>query len=32
SARWIWVFEKFGWAWNVRWPTPARLAAKLKPA
>ncbi len=26
SARVIWAFEKFGWAWNVRWPTPARLA------
>jgi stearoyl-CoA desaturase (delta-9 desaturase) len=25
SARLIWVFEKLGWAWNVRWPTPARL-------
>ncbi|HEY0486336.1 MAG TPA: acyl-CoA desaturase [Mycobacteriales bacterium] len=27
SARVIWVFEKFGWAWNVRWPTAKRLAA-----
>ncbi|MEU4251394.1 acyl-CoA desaturase [Amycolatopsis sp. NPDC026612] len=27
SARVIWVFEKLGWAWNVRWPTPKRLAA-----
>jgi stearoyl-CoA desaturase (delta-9 desaturase) len=26
SARIIWAFEKLGWAWNVRWPTPARLA------
>jgi len=26
SARVIWVFEKLGWAWNVRWPTPQRLA------
>ncbi|EID55103.1 acyl-CoA desaturase [Saccharomonospora xinjiangensis] len=26
SARLIWIFEKFGWAYNVRWPTPARLA------
>ncbi|MBO0839945.1 MAG: acyl-CoA desaturase [Sciscionella sp.] len=25
SARLIWVFEKFGWVYNVRWPTPARL-------
>jgi stearoyl-CoA desaturase (delta-9 desaturase) len=22
----IWIFEKFGWASNVRWPTPQRLA------
>jgi stearoyl-CoA desaturase (Delta-9 desaturase) len=26
SARVIWLFEKFGWARDVRWPTPARLA------
>ena len=26
SARLIWVFEKLGWAWNVRWPSAARLA------
>jgi stearoyl-CoA desaturase (delta-9 desaturase) len=26
SARVIWVFERFGWAWDVRWPTPQRLA------
>jgi stearoyl-CoA desaturase (delta-9 desaturase) len=26
SARLIWVFEKFGWVWDVRWPTPQRLA------
>jgi stearoyl-CoA desaturase (delta-9 desaturase) len=26
SARTIWIFEKFGWASNVRWPTPQRLA------
>lgn len=25
SARIIWVFEKFGWASQVRWPKPARL-------
>ncbi|GAA4412113.1 acyl-CoA desaturase [Actinokineospora soli] len=25
SARLIWLFEKFGWATDVRWPTPARL-------
>lgn len=26
SARVIWFFEKLGWAYNVRWPTPQRLA------
>jgi stearoyl-CoA desaturase (Delta-9 desaturase) len=26
SARVIWLFEKFGWATHVRWPTPRRLA------
>ncbi|HEX4704336.1 MAG TPA: acyl-CoA desaturase [Pseudonocardiaceae bacterium] len=26
SARLISWFERFGWAWNVRWPTPQRLA------
>jgi stearoyl-CoA desaturase (delta-9 desaturase) len=26
SARTIWIFEKLGWATNVRWPTPQRLA------
>jgi stearoyl-CoA desaturase (delta-9 desaturase) len=26
SARVIWVFEKLGWATQVRWPTPSRLA------
>ncbi|WP_432992635.1 acyl-CoA desaturase [Dactylosporangium sp. CA-233914] len=26
SARTIWLFEKLGWAWDVRWPTPQRLA------
>lgn len=26
SARAIWLFEKFGWASNVRWPSPQRLA------
>ena len=26
SARLIWVFEKFGWVRDVRWPTPQRLA------
>jgi stearoyl-CoA desaturase (Delta-9 desaturase) len=31
SARLIWMFEKFGWARDVRWPTTARLA-KLRSA
>ncbi|MEV6872440.1 acyl-CoA desaturase [Amycolatopsis sp. NPDC051128] len=30
SARVIWVFEKFGWAWQVRWPTAKRLAAMAR--
>jgi stearoyl-CoA desaturase (delta-9 desaturase) len=28
SARLIWIFEKLGWATDVRWPKPERLAAK----
>ena len=28
SARVIWVFEKFRWARDVKWPDPVRLAAK----
>ena len=28
AARLIWIFEKLGWAHDVRWPDPARLAAK----
>ncbi|MFF5991753.1 acyl-CoA desaturase [Prauserella flavalba] len=28
SARLIWIFEKLGWAHNVRWPKPERVAAK----
>jgi stearoyl-CoA desaturase (Delta-9 desaturase) len=28
SARIIWIFEKFGWAYNVRWPDEVRLSAK----
>jgi stearoyl-CoA desaturase (delta-9 desaturase) len=33
SARVIWLFERFGWATEVRWPKAERLAAKLvKPA
>ncbi|MCP2322157.1 stearoyl-CoA desaturase (delta-9 desaturase) [Hamadaea flava] len=29
SARLIWIFEKLGWARDVRWPVPQRLEAKL---
>jgi stearoyl-CoA desaturase (delta-9 desaturase) len=29
SARIIWIFEKIGWASNVRWPKPDRLARKI---
>lgn len=29
SARTIWLFEKLGAAWDVRWPKPERIAAKL---
>jgi stearoyl-CoA desaturase (Delta-9 desaturase) len=32
SARIIWAFEKLGWATQVRWPKPERLARKLKTA
>ena len=33
SARVIWLLEKTGAAWDVRWPKPERIAAKLvKPA
>ena len=28
SARVIWIFEKLGWAHDVKWPDPVRLAAK----
>ncbi len=28
GARLIWAFEKLGWAHDVRWPDPVRLAAK----
>ncbi|GAA2809762.1 acyl-CoA desaturase [Crossiella cryophila] len=30
SARVIWIFEKLGWATQVRWPTPRRLARITK--
>lgn len=29
AARTIWLFEKTGAAWDVRWPKPERIAAKL---
>ncbi len=28
SARTIWIFEKLGWATNVRWPDTGRLASR----
>ncbi|WP_436502029.1 acyl-CoA desaturase [Actinokineospora sp. HUAS TT18] len=31
SARVIQLFEKLGWATQVRWPTPERIARKLRP-
>jgi stearoyl-CoA desaturase (delta-9 desaturase) len=31
SARVIWMFEKLGWVWHVRWPTPERLAKLASP-
>jgi stearoyl-CoA desaturase (delta-9 desaturase) len=31
SARLIWVFEKLGWVYDVRWPTPTRLARIAAP-
>lgn len=30
SARVIWLLERAGWAYDVRWPRPERLAAKLR--
>ena len=29
AARLIWIFEKLGWASNVRWPKPERIKSKL---
>jgi stearoyl-CoA desaturase (Delta-9 desaturase) len=29
NARLIWIFEKLGWATDVRWPDAARLQAKM---
>ncbi|MBW8794779.1 MAG: fatty acid desaturase [Streptomyces sp.] len=31
SARLIRIFEKLGWAYDVRWPSPDRLGARLLP-
>jgi stearoyl-CoA desaturase (delta-9 desaturase) len=31
SARLIWIFEKFKWVYDVRWPRTDRLTAKLLP-
>jgi stearoyl-CoA desaturase (delta-9 desaturase) len=31
SARLIRIFEQFGWAWQVRWPTQQRLARMARP-
>jgi stearoyl-CoA desaturase (delta-9 desaturase) len=28
SARVIWFFEKLGWVWDVKWPTPDRIASR----
>ena len=28
SARVIWAFEKLGWAWDVKWPTPERIESR----
>ncbi|MBA9005077.1 MULTISPECIES: acyl-CoA desaturase [Thermomonospora] len=28
SARVIWLFERLGWVWDVRWPDEERLAAR----
>src|SRR3954447_17810975 len=30
SARVIWIFERLGWARDVKWPDPVRLAAKRR--
>ncbi|MBX6355924.1 MAG: acyl-CoA desaturase [Micromonosporaceae bacterium] len=29
SARTIWILEKLGWVYDVRWPNPDRIAAKM---
>jgi stearoyl-CoA desaturase (delta-9 desaturase) len=28
SARVIWLLERFGWAYDVRWPAPSRIASR----
>jgi stearoyl-CoA desaturase (delta-9 desaturase) len=28
SARVIWFFEKLDWVWDVKWPTPERIASR----
>jgi stearoyl-CoA desaturase (Delta-9 desaturase) len=28
SARVIAIFERLGWIWDVKWPTPERVAAR----
>jgi stearoyl-CoA desaturase (delta-9 desaturase) len=30
SARVIWTFERLGWAWQVRWPTPGAWPGRLR--
>jgi stearoyl-CoA desaturase (Delta-9 desaturase) len=32
SARVIWIFERLGWVWDVRWPSRKRLAHARVPA
>jgi stearoyl-CoA desaturase (delta-9 desaturase) len=29
TARLIWIFEKLGWAWDVRWPDMDKFNQKL---
>ncbi|GLY67915.1 hypothetical protein Atai01_45340 [Amycolatopsis taiwanensis] len=31
SGRAIWLFEKMGWAWQVRWPAAERMATLANP-
>ncbi|HWJ53053.1 MAG TPA: acyl-CoA desaturase, partial [Propionibacteriaceae bacterium] len=28
TARLIWIFEKLGWAWNVKWPRMDKFDSK----